>query len=199
MRMWQHHVIPWLPFLCFVPVAPASWIAGFVTARLRHPAVAVSLTAAASIAMILLAAIRLPDADHYLAIARERTDQIVAMDGWMTQHIPAGGYRLESYYALSGDGFYRWMEDAGVRVPEFVARRRDFKIWWLNRGDVEGKAGFICISPADISVFRPDLERDHPGSTPNPFEDPRFHPLARFGAGFYALQIFQFDFRQSGS
>ncbi len=204
MKMWQHHVIPWLPYLCFVPVAPATWIAEVAAsrltgARLERSTVAASLTVCASILMVLLATVRLPEEDHYYRISRDRTDQLSAKDRWMAQHIPAGSYRLESYYSLSGDGFYRWIEDVGVRVPAFVDRRRDLKIWWLGRGDVEGRAGYVCISRADISVFRADFERVHPGSTLNPFEDARFHSVARFGEGFYELQIFQFDLRGNGS
>jgi len=188
-------VIPWLPFLCFVPVAPAGWIANFVSARLRGPAVAVGLTALASAAGVLWTTTRLPHEGDYYATSRERTDQIVKMDQWVSQHIPPDSYLLETYYALSGDGFYRWIESAGVRVPDLVNRRRDLTIWWLDRRYVEGKAGFVCISRADISILRADLERDRPASTLNPFEDVRFHPLARFGTGFYELQIFQFDSR----
>ena len=195
MKMWNHHMIPCLPFLCFVTVAPANWVAETVTGRLRRPAVAAGLTALASVLMILLATMRLRHETDYLESSHQRTGQIADVDRWVSQNVPHGSYLLESYWALGPDGIFRWIENVGVAVPNSVARRRDLKIWWLDRSDLEGKSGFVCISPADISTFRDDFERRRPGSTLNPFEDPRFHMVARFGPGPYEVQVFQFDLR----
>jgi hypothetical protein len=53
------------------------------------------------------------------------------------------------------------------------------------------------MSKADIAFFRDDAERQNPGSTYNPFEDKRFEELAKFGDGFYQLEVFKFDLRAS--
>jgi hypothetical protein len=53
------------------------------------------------------------------------------------------------------------------------------------------------MSRADISFFRDDFERRNPGSTYNPFENSAFQPIAKFGGGFYELEVFKFDFRPS--
>jgi hypothetical protein len=62
---------------------------------------------------------------------------------------------------------------------------------------LDGKKGYVCVSKADIAFFRDDAERKSPGSTYNPFEDKRFEELAKFGEGFYELEVFQFDLRVS--
>jgi hypothetical protein len=51
------------------------------------------------------------------------------------------------------------------------------------------------MSRADIVFFHDDFERKNPGSTYNPFENPNFQRIARFGGGFYELGVFRFDCR----
>ena len=55
------------------------------------------------------------------------------------------------------------------------------------------------MSKADIAFFnfKDDAERKIPGSTYNPFEDKRFEELAKFGDGFFELEVFKFDLRAS--
>ncbi len=198
MKLWPHHVIPWLPFLCFVAAAPAGFLGGWLTRRHRHPALAVAIVLLSASVVIWACVPRLRRANEYLLVSRARTDQIAEMNRWLSRNVPADAYLLVSYYALNDDGFLKWIESAGVSVPEVVKKHRNVRIWWLDRAAVDGKAGFLCMSRADIAFFRADFERRNPGSTYNPFENSAFQPMAQFGGGFYQLEVFKFDFRRSG-
>ena len=195
MKLWPHHVVPWLPFLCFVAAVPAGVAAAWLGRRCRHRSLQVVFVALCASAAVWACATRLQHEDEYLTISRSRTDQISQMNLWLSKNVPADTYLLVSYFALNEDGFRAWIESVGVRVPEFVKRHRDVRIWWLDRPAVDGHAGVLCMSRADIVFFRDDFERRNPGSTYNPFENPNFQPIARFGGGFYELGLFRFDCR----
>jgi hypothetical protein len=205
MKLWPHHVIPWLPFLCFVAAAPVGAAGSWLLQRFHHTRlVAVAVVLLVSAAVVWACAARLQHEDDYLAISQSRTDQIEEMNGWLSKNVPRDTYLLVSYLALSDDGFLEWIENEGVQVPDFAKKGRNMRIWcarwrtspnWLDRSLVDGHAGVICISRADIAFFRDDAERKRPGSTYNPFENRSFQPVARFGAGFYELGVFQFDCR----
>ncbi len=203
MKLWPHHIIPWLPFLCFVAAVPAGFLAAWFARRLaryQRPELAAAVVLLLAMAMIVECRVRLRSVDEYLKISRARTVQIWDMNRWVSEHVPANAYLLVSYFALNEDGFLKWIENSGVPVPPFVKKHNNVQIWWLDRGAVDGHAGYVCMSRADIAFFRDDFERRNPGSTYNPFENPAFRPLASFGGGFYELQVFQFDFRRpSGS
>ena len=198
MKLWPHHVIPWLPFVCFVAAAPAGLLGGWLTRRYRHPAFAAAIVLLSASAVIWACAPRLRRADEYLAISRSRTDEIGKMNRWLSKNVPAGAYVLVSYYALNEDGMLSWIEDVGVPVPGFMKKPGSARVWRLDRGAVDGQMGFVCISPADIVLIGKDLERQNPGWTYNPFENSAFQPLARFGDYFYQLHVLKFDFRRNG-
>jgi hypothetical protein len=198
MKLWPHHVIPWLPFLCFVAAVPAGLLGGWLTRRYRHPAFAAAIVLLSTSAAIWACVPRLRRADEYLAVSRARTDEIEKMNRWLSKNLPADAYLLESYFALNDDGFLRWIEEVGVPAPEFVKKRHNVRVWWFDRAEVDGQAGFLCMSRADIVFFREDFERRCPGSTYNPFENSAFQPMARFGGGFFELFVFKFDFRGKG-
>jgi Dolichyl-phosphate-mannose-protein mannosyltransferase len=198
MKVWPHHVIPWLPFLCFVAALPASWLGSLIPWRMRRPAIAAVLVLAVSASAVWGVSRRFDRANEYLKVSRARTEQISQMSYWLAEHVPADAYLLVSYFSLNDDGFFTWMENAGVPVPDFVKKRRNVRIWWLDRSSVDGHSGFVCVSRADIFFFRDDTERRTPSSTYNPFEDRRFKQVATFGGGFYELQVFKFDFRSTG-
>jgi Dolichyl-phosphate-mannose-protein mannosyltransferase len=197
MKLWPHHIIPWLPLLCFVAAVPVGVAGSWLLQQYRHTRfVAVAMVVFASAAVVwACAATRLQHENDYLAFSRSRTDQIVEMNGWLSKNVPRDTYLLVSYYALNEDGFREWIENAGVQVPDFVKKNNDVHIWWMDRSLVDGHAGFLCMSHADIAFFRDDLERKHPGSTYNPFENRNFQPVARFGADLFGLTVFQFDCR----
>jgi hypothetical protein len=201
MKLWAHHVIPWLPFLCFVAAVPAGLAGGWLIRRYQSlPAVAATVVMLAGLTVIGACSTRLQRADEYLITSRARTEQIGEMNRWLSKNVPADAYVLVSYYALNEDGFLKWIESVGVRVPESLKKHRNMRIWWLERSAIDGQTGFLCASRADIAMFRADFERRNPGSTYNPFEDKAFEPKAEFGGGYYQLQVFQFDFRRkSGS
>ncbi len=195
MKLWPHHVIPWLPFLCFVAAVPAGWAGARLTRRYRYTAIPIAIVIFSTLTVVVLCRPRLLRADEYLLTSRARTGQIAEMDGWLSKNVPGDAYLLVSYFALNSDGFLEWIESSGVRVPEFAKKHRNVQIWWLDRAQLEGRAGYVCISRADIAFFREDFERKKPNSTYNPFEDSGFHRIAGFGGGFYELGVFQFDFR----
>jgi hypothetical protein len=195
MKLWPHHVVPWLPFLCFVAAVPAGVAAAWLGRRCRHRSLQVVFVALCASAAVWACATRLQHEDEYLTISRSRTDQISQMNLWLSKNVSADTYLLVSYFALNEDGFRAWIESVGVRVPEFVKRHRDVRIWWLDRPAVDGHAGVLCMSRADIVFFHDDFERKNPGSTYNPFENPNFQRIARFGGGFYELGVFRFDCR----
>ena len=196
MKLWPHHIIPWLPFLCFVAAYPIGCVADVIARRLRRPKLAPTALVLIS-ASVLVATLskRLSKADEYLNISRARTVQIREMNQWLSGHISADTFLAVSYYSLNDEGFYKWIESAGVSVPQHVKRFHDVVIWWLQRGTLDGKIGYVCVSRADIAFFRDDSERKNPGSTYNPFDDIRFQEVAKFGGGFYELKVFKFDFR----
>ena len=196
MKMWPHHIIPWLPFLCYVAAFPVGFAIDAATRRLRLPAiVCVFLVVIAALGFAVWP--RISKADEYAKISRARTDQITEMDHWLDDHMPADSFLALGYYALNCDGFLKWIEQSGVSVPPHVKHCRDVEIWFLQRGTLDGKKGYVCVSKADIAFFRDDAERKDPGSTYNPFEDKRFEELAKFGDGFYELEVFKFDLRGS--
>ena len=198
MRLFPHHVIPWLPLLCFVAAVPAGLVGAWFSRRYRQPTLAACGVVLLTLLLILACQPRLRGADPYLNYSRARTQQIEQMYRWLSAHVPADAYLLVSMFALNDDGFLEWIERAGVPVPAFVERHRNVRLWWLERGAVDDQAGFLCMSRADIAFHREDFERRNPGSTYNPFENPAFHSLATFGGGFYELQVFKFDFRRPG-
>jgi hypothetical protein len=195
MKLWPHHVVPWLPFLCFIAAVPAGVAAGWLGRRCRRSSLRVVFVALWASAVVWACATRLQHEDEYLTISRSRTDEISQMNLWLSKNAPADTYLLVSYFALNEDGFRAWIESVGVRVPEFVKRHRDVRIWWLDRSAVDGHAGVLCMSRADIVFFHDDFERKNPGSTYNPFENRNFQRIARFGGGFYELGVFRFDCR----
>ena len=198
MKTWPHHIIPWLPFLSFVAVLPFGRVAAAIARQWRPSAIPAGLTLITVGLLAWALSPRLAHARDYLETSRARTEQIAEMNHWLAEHVPADQYLLVSYYAMNDDGFFKSMEGAGVRVPERIVKHRDVRIWWLDRSAIDQRMGFVCVSRADIFFFREDFERRNPGSTYNPFEDPRFQPLATFGGGFYELQVFKFDFRSPG-
>jgi hypothetical protein len=196
MKLWPHHVIPWLPLLCFVAAAPAGLAGSWLIQRFHHGRLAaVAAVVLASAAVVWACAPRLQREDRFVAVSKTRTDRIMEMDRWLSKNVPRDAYVLVSFSALNEDGVREMIEGSGVRVPDFVTKRRKVRIWWLERSSVDGHAGVVCVSRADIAYFRDDLERKHPGSTYNPFEDRGFQSIARFGAGSSELGVFQFDRR----
>lgn len=198
MKLWPHHIIPWLPLLSFVAAYPLGSAIEAVTGCLRRPAVATLILVVVAVALIAAIRPRLAKADEYVEISRARTEQIAEANVWLAAHVPTEAFLAISYFSLNGDGFFKWIESAGVGVPDHVKRHRDVNIWWLERSTLDGHAGYVCVSRADIVFFRGDADRKNPGSTYDPFEDPGFKELATFGGGFYELKVFQFDFRPPG-
>jgi hypothetical protein len=196
MKMWPHHIIPWLPFLCYVAAYPIGFVIEACTGRLRQPAI-VSIFVAVILILDVAVWPRVRKADEYAKISRARTDQITQMDHWLDGHVPADSFLALGYYALDSDGFLECIEQSGVSVPQQVKHFRHVAIWFLQRNILDGKKGYVCMSKADIAFFRDDAERQNPGSTYNPFEDKRFEELAKFGDGFYQLEVFKFDLRAS--
>jgi hypothetical protein len=194
MKLWPHHIIPWLPFLCYVAAYPVGFAIEATTRRLQQPAI-VGLYLAVIVGLGATVSPRVIKADQYAKLSRARTDQITEMNHWVDDHVPADSFLVLSYYALNSDGFLKWIEQSGVSVPQHVKHFRDIEIWFLQRGTLDGKKGYVCVSKADIAFFRDDAERKNPGSTYNPFEDKRFEELAKFGDGFYELKVFEFDLR----
>lgn len=198
MKLWPHHIIPWLPFLCLVAAAMPAWAVGQLAKVRPHPAVTLAVLLAAGGALIWSRLPRFREARQYLETSRQRTEQITEMNTWLAANVSPKAFLAVSYFSLGESGFYKVMEGAGVRVPELVKRHREVLVWWLDRHSLDGREGYVCCSNADIHFFRQDFERKNPGSTYNPFEDKRFTPLATFGGGFYELKIFKFDFRNAG-
>jgi hypothetical protein len=196
MKLWPHHVIPWLPFLCFVAAVPIGWFGERLLRRYRNPALAAGVVLLSASTVIWACAPRLKHADEYLIFSRTRTDQITEMNRWLSRNVPVGSYRLVSYYALDDDGFLERIRGNGVRVPDFMKKHSNARSWWFERSAIDGQTGFLCISRFDVALFHDDAERRNPGSTYNPFENPGFQPIARFGDDFYGLRVFKFDFRQ---
>jgi len=198
MKLWPHHIIPWLPFLCFVAAYPIGLVIEAIASRLSRPKLSPSflVVLCASVLVATLSA-RLGKADEYLNISRARTVQISEMNQWLILHVPSDSYLAVSYYSLGDEGFLRWIESAGVRVPPHVKHFGNVDIWWLQRATLDGKFGYVCVSRADIAFFRDDAERKKPGSTYNPFDDSRFQEMAKFGGGFYELKVFKFDLRKT--
>ena len=195
MKLWAHHIIPWLPFLCFVAAHPFGILLERATGKLRSPALAVVLLVAATGILVGILPSRFARTEEYLNLSRTRTNQIEEMNRWLTLHVPFDSFLAVSYYALNGDGFTKWIESVGVTVPARMLLFPDTHIWWLQRGTLDGHAGYVCITRADIQIFRDDAERKSPGSTYNPFEDKRFEELATFGSSTYELKVFRFDLR----
>lgn len=196
MKLWPHHVIPWLPLLCFVAAIPVGFAGSWLLNRYRHTQfVAPLVVVLASVGLVCASSVRLEREGEYLAVSQARTGQILQMNQWLSSNVPANAYLLEGYFALNEDGFREYIESAGVRVPDFAKKHSNVHIWWLDRSSVDGHAGVLCMSKADIAFFRDDFERKQRNSTYNPFENPNFKPLAHFGAGFYELGVFQFDCR----
>lgn len=195
MKLWPHHIIPWLPLLCYVAAYPVGASIEAVTRRLRQPVLVTVILLAVTATLVATVRPRLAKTDEYLQVSRARTVQIAEMSAWLTAHVPTDAFLAVSYFSLNADGFLEWMETSGVPVPQHVKRRRDVHIWWLQRSTLDGHAGYLCVSRADIIFFREDAERKNPNSTYDPFEDRRFKELAAFGGGVYGLKVFQFDLR----
>jgi hypothetical protein len=194
MKLWPHHVIPWLPLLCFVAAVPAGLAGSWLVNRYRHTRfAAVAVVLLASGVVVMACSVRLEHENEYLATSKARTDQILQMNRWLSANVPPNGYLLESYFSLNEDGFREWIESAGVPVPAFAKKHSNVHIWWLDRSSVDGHAGIMCTSRADMTFFHDDFERKKPGSTYNPFENANFKPIAHFGSGFYELSVFRFD------
>jgi hypothetical protein len=195
MKLWPHHIIPWLPWMCFVAAYPIGLLLELVASSPRPIAARRTLTVAVAALAVWIAAARVPAAVTYYQTSQDRVKQITAMSSWLNGHVPAQAYLLVSYFSLNDDGFLRLIENAGVTVPDSAKEHRNVQIWWLERSAIEGKEGYLCISRADISFFHDDFERKKPGSTDDPFHDSHFQPLAVFGGGFYELTVFHFDLR----
>jgi len=195
MKLWPHHIIPWLPFLCFVALYPLGWLSEVAGRRLSSPGRTALATAGIAASAFLLISPRLATADNYVNVSKARTVQIGEMSAWLDTHAQPDEFIALSYYALNAEGFFRWIESVGIAVPAHVKRHRDVTIWWLARSTLDGRAGYVCMSRADLHFFHADMERKNPGSTYNPFEGEGFEEVASFGANFYELKIFKFDFR----
>lgn len=199
MKLWPHHIIPWLALLCYVAAYPVGVLLETIAARLNRTGVASAILVAGTLALVLTLRARLEKTDDYLNTSRGRTVQIAEMNTWLATNVPVDAFLAVGYFALNGDGFLKWIESAGVSVPDHAKRHRDVRIWWLQRDVLNGHKGYICLSRADIAFFRDDAERKKPNSTYNPFDDSRFKELATFGGGFYELKVFQFDLQSSAA
>jgi hypothetical protein len=196
MKVWPHHIIPWLPFLCYVAAYPIGIVIEAATQKLRTPTT-VGIFLAVVVALFAALSSRLSKEDQYAQLSRARTNQITEMDHWISDHVPADSFLVFTYYAHDRNGFLKLIEQSGVYVPQQM-KHRDVEVWWwFQRQTLDGKKGYVCVSKADIPFFRDEAERKNPGSTYNPFEDRRFHELAKFGNGFYELEVFEFDLRAS--
>jgi hypothetical protein len=194
MKLWPHHVIPWLPLLCFVAAVPIGEAGIWLLQRYRHTRfVSTAIVILAAAVLVGACGLRLKGEGAYVALSRSRTDQIAAMNSWLSKNVSPDTYLLVSYYALNDDGFREWIQTAGVTVPQFVKKHRNVHIWWLDRSSVDNRTGIVCMSRADVAFFHDDFERRKPGSTYNPFQNRNFVPLATFGGGFYELTVFRFD------
>jgi hypothetical protein len=198
MKMWPHHIIPWLPFLCYVAAYPVGFAVEAGTRKLHQQPAIVGIFLAVVVALVGAVTPRLSQAGGYVGFSRARTDQIVEMNYWLADHVPADSSLVLSYYALNSDGYLKWIEQlGGVSVPQELKHRPNVYIWFLERQILDGKKGYVCVTKFDITLFRDDAERKNPGSTYNPFEDKRFHELAKFGSGILELGVFEFDLRAS--
>ena len=196
MKLWPHHIIPWLPFLCFIAAYPVGLAVETSTRRLHRPSISLGILLAVIVALGVGVSSRLSKANDYAKFSRARTNQIQEMNRWIADHVPKDSYVAVAYYAFNSDGFLKLLEHAGVNVPSFIKGSREVDVWWLlRRSTLDGKKGYVCVSKADIAVFRDDEERKNPGSTYDPFEAKPFKKVAEFGGGYAELGVFEFDLR----
>ncbi len=199
MKLWPHHIIPWLPALCAIAMLPLGIPWEYIKSRRVHWIWGTGFVGLFGVGLIALVQPRTAQASSYYEISRDRVQFITELDDWLIRSIQPTDTLFISYYAMNSDCFYLWIESRGVKVPEFVTRNRQAQVWWLNKEVLRGKKGYLAVSPADISFFYDDFERKEPGKQINPFKDSRFVEQASFGAGFYEIMVFYFDFTQSES
>lgn len=195
MKLWAHHIIPWLPLLCFVAAHPIGTALRWLTRKWPGPILPPLLVTGTAALLIAVLPARLAKADDYVKTSLSRTTQIDEMYRWLAIHVPLDSFLAVSYYSLNGDGFLKWIESTGVTVPKKMTLFPHTRIWWLQRSILDGRSGYVCISRADIQFFREDAELKQPGSTYDPFTDKIFEELATFGGGAYELKVFKFDLR----
>jgi hypothetical protein len=189
MTLWPHHVIPWLPFICFTAAAPVGLLGEWITRRIRTPAQGAAAVLVSAMVLLGLLLPRVKHADDVVPFASTKVRWIEEANRWISQNVQREAYLLESYFTLNGDGFLKWIESNGVEVPKFV-NRRHVNIWSLERLAADGHRGFAVVSPWDVEMFGPQ----NPASRYNPYKDAGFQPIAQFGEGRFGVQVFEFDF-----
>jgi hypothetical protein len=195
MKLWPHHIIPWLPALCAIAMLPLGELWTRIGPRLNRwrPVLLFFLL----VAMILLMKPRMAQAASYYEVSRDRINFITQLDGWIAREVQAADTLLISYYSMGSDCFYLWLQNRGIEIPNFVKRNRQAEVWWLKKQSLRGRKGYIAVSSADITFFYEDFERKEPGANVNPLADSRFVEKAAFGAGFYEIKVLSFDFTHS--
>lgn len=195
MKLWPHHIIPWLPALCAIAMLPLGELWERIGPRLnRWRAVLLFLLMSG---MIFLMKPRLAQAASYYEVSRDRISFITQLDAWLVREINAEDALLISYYSMNSDCFYLWLQGRGIEIPSFVKWNRKAEVWWLKKQSLRGRKGYVALSPADITFFYDDFERKEPGAHVNPLTDARFVEKAAFGAGFYEIKVLSFDFTQT--
>ena len=94
MKLWPHHIVPWLPLLCFVAAHPLGLLFSLVTQKFRSRLSALTAVALALGLPLAALPLRLAKADEYLTISRGRTTQIEAMNRWLSSQVPADAFAL---------------------------------------------------------------------------------------------------------
>jgi hypothetical protein len=195
LRAAPHHVILWLPFYAIVCAYPFGVAYGWLDRMVHQPWVAATVTV---VALAILSA-AIPHGPSLVARAvradDDRLRNVADARAWIRSHAPPTAAVATTYFCFNADVFFRWMQTFEVPMPPAVLDSREYIIWWALKSQIRGRTGMACTADADVPGIA-SLRALKPTDVTNPFEDPKFHPLQRFGSGANRVTVFQFDYRE---
>jgi len=199
LRAAPHHTLLWLPcvaVLCAFPAAKLyEVLAGRAAMHPRWRMGAVGATAAllAAVALLLTNGPRAAAAE---AVATEvRLGHISEATDWIQYRTPPGSTVAVGYSCFNPDVFYLWMRFKEVPVPAGAFDGRRFVIWWGQRRELRGLAGYACVGRMETD----SLSVRDSNETVDVFHDAAFQRVAAFGSGESEVDLFRFDFRAAAA
>jgi hypothetical protein len=196
-----HHTLLWLPPFAILCALPAAELYSFL-ARLAagHPKwrFAVPCAMALLIAAISLLLTNGPrEASRRMESTQVRLTRISQATDWIKSKTPWNTTIAMSYFCFNPDIFYAWLQSSGVPVPPSVLDRRGFFVWWGTRDQLQGMAGYACVTGGRAALLadKARVQTKDPSQLVDFFDDPAARQVAQFGNDANEVDLFRFDFR----
>jgi hypothetical protein len=200
-----HHTVLWLPSFVICCAFPVAMVYSALAVRAAiHPRWQLAASGFAAILFVAIA-LQLTDGPRHAAIwaqqSEVRLQNLSQATDWIKYETPLGTTVAMSYFCFNPDIYYTWLRSMEVPVPSSEFDGRTYLIWWGKRAELRGLAGYAC-GTGGATGNRSGLvgmSTADPSAVVDPYRDPAFQHVAQFGNDNNEVDLFRFDFRNSGS